>query len=102
MTYEANVSPTREYEVTMATYDKKDVITELVTLPETLVNNRFTAQIYWQKYVPEGYVMVDAQPFVAAEVEEEAEEQSPDYVGYGDELDYVGPDEEDQDDFIVS
>lgn len=101
MAYEENVSPTREYEVTMATPNKMDVITELVTLPETLANNRFVAQIYWRKYVPEGYAVIDAQPFVPAEVEEKTEESAPEYIGFGDELNYVGSDKENPDGFVI-
>lgn len=99
MTYKADVSPSRQYEITMTTNDKTDVITELITLPLSLGNNRFVAKIYYQKYVPKGYFLTDAQPFVEGEpVEiEETEEQEPEHVGFGDELDYVGPDEEEDD-----
>ena len=96
MTYIADVSPSRQYEITMRTHDKQDVITELITLPEALGNNRFVAKVYYQKYVPEGYFLVDAQPFVEGEPVE-TEEQEPEHVGFGDSLDYVGPDEEEDD-----
>lgn len=102
MTYAEHVSPTRQYEITMATHDKKDVITELVTLPETLVNNKATAQVYWNKYVPEGYAMVDAQPFVEGEDAKPTwTDNDADHTGFGDELDYVGS-EEDPDGFSVA
>lgn len=110
MSYENNISPTREYEVTMAAHqDNTDRIVELVTLPDGLVNTRFIAQVYWQKYVPEGYAIVDAQPFVEGEeIRDEAfvsltpvkEEPNPQYAGIGNELDYVGP-EEDPDGFTI-
>jgi len=79
-------SPTREYEVHMLDESGEEVA-ELVTLPENLPNSPMTVETWYSKYVPVGYLLVDIVPF----------EQASDHVGFGDSLDYVGPDQEDGD-----
>lgn len=94
---QTTVSPERQYEVVMNTHNLTDQMVVIIDLPETLVNNSATAQVWYNKYVPEGYRISEVKAF---EPGEEAEEQKPEQVGYGDELDYVGS-EEDPDGFSI-
>lgn len=87
------VSPERQYEVIMNSHNLTDQMVVLIDLPESLVNNSATAQVWYNKYVPEGYRITEVKAFEGGE---EAEEQ----VGFGDELDYVGS-EEDPDGFSI-
>lgn len=82
-------SPTRQYEVHMID-ESGEALQELVTLPENLNNSPLTVDIWYAKYVPVGCMIVDIIPF------EESKES--DHVGFGDSLDYVGPDEPEDDD----
>lgn len=85
-------SPTREYEVHMLDENGEE-LQELVTLPENLNNSPLTVSIWYNKYIPVGCLLVDIVPF----------EQAPesDHVGFGDSLDYVGPDEPEDDDGLA-
>jgi hypothetical protein len=80
-------SPTREYEVHMLDEEGNE-ITQLVTLPENINNSPLSVSIWYNKYIPVGCLLVDIVPF----------EQASEHVGFGDSLDYVGPDQEDIDD----
>jgi len=82
-------SPTRQYEVHMVD-ENGEALQELVTLPENLNNSPLSVSIWYSKYIPVGCMLVDIVPF------EEAEESE--YVGFGDSLEYVGPDEPEDDD----
>lgn len=95
MSYSNEVSPSREYEITMTDFDSSDQFVVHVTLPANLPNTTFYVGAWYDKYVPKGMTITDIVPFV------EAEEKEPEYVGYGDDLDYVGPDEEDSDGFSI-
>lgn len=86
MSTNTGVSPSRQYRVIMMTEDAEQKV-ELVTLPATLINNPATVEIWYQKYVPEGHLIVDVEP-----VEEEPAkvESEPEHVGFGDSLDFTG------------
>jgi len=87
------VSPSRRYRVSMMAEDETQV-QETVTLPASLPNNPATVEIWYQKYIPKGQLIVDIEP--AEAVEEPIVEEStadPKYVGYGDSLEYIGEDE---------
>ena len=101
MPHKEERSPTRQYEVTLTSiWDESDVdLVALVDLPVTLINNVDTVRVWYAKYVPEGYAIASVTPFEAGEEVVEAEES--DYIGFGDELDYVGS-EEDPDGFSVA
>lgn len=86
------VSPERQYEVIMNTHNLTDQMVVLIDLPESLVNNSATAQVWYNKYVPEGYRISEVRAFEAGE--------EPEHVGFGAELDYVGS-EEDPDGFSI-
>lgn len=95
MAHKDLVSPSREYEITMYNIeDVVDIITTHITLPDGPMNNVNSVRIWYQKYIPEGWAISGIHPF------EEAEELNPEYVGIGNELDYVGP-EEDLDGFTI-
>jgi hypothetical protein len=83
----------------MNSHNLTDQMVVLIDLPESLVNNSATAQVWYNKYVPEGYRISEVRAFEPG-AEVEAEEQESEYVGFGDELDYVGS-EEDPDGFSI-
>jgi len=87
-------SPTRQYEVHMVD-ENGEALQELVTLPENLQNSPLAVSIWYAKYVPVGCMLVDIVPF------EEVEKKESDYVGFGDSLDYIGPDEPEEDDGFI-
>lgn len=93
MTVANSVSPSRRYRVTMMAEDETQV-QQTVTLPIGLANNSATVEIWYDKYVPTGHLVVDIEP--AEDVDESIVEEStadPKYVGFGDSLEYVGEDE---------
>jgi len=95
-------SPTREYEVHMLD-ESGEELCELITLPENLNNSPLSVSIWYAKYIPVGCLLVDIVPFEEAENDETYVSFTPveenDYVGFGDSLDYVGPEPEDDDGF---
>jgi hypothetical protein len=66
----------------MMTEDAEQKV-ELVTLPAALINNPATVELWYQKYVPEGHLIVDIEPV-------EKEPAKSEHVGFGDSLDFVG------------
>jgi hypothetical protein len=114
---ESGVSPSRKYRIIMLTEDSERV-TKIVTLPATLVNNPATVEIWYHGYVPKGHLLVDVEA-VEETTDEDSEEddrgesfvsfdrvtpaeavedepivdKEPQYVGFGNSLEYVGEDE---------
>jgi len=94
MTYDnvsSLVSPTREYEVHLVDENADKIVTH-VTLPENLANFTQTVAMWFVKYIPDGCLLTHVVPFEPGIVEGEPNDETV-YVGFGDELDYVGEDE---------
>jgi hypothetical protein len=81
-------------------------VQETVTLPANLPNNPAAVEIWYQKYVPAGHLVVDIEPIEAVEDDMPTDEEpivraataeetavEADYEGIGDSLDYIGKDE---------
>jgi hypothetical protein len=73
----------------MATEDGEEVA-KIVFLPKALANNPETVEVWYQKYVPKGHLLIDVKPVEVGEAEDLVESK---YVGFGDSLEYVGEDE---------
>jgi hypothetical protein len=74
----------------MATEDGEEVA-KIVFLPKALANNPETVEVWYQKYVPKGHLLIDVEPVEVSEATPAAE-QEPEVTGFGDSLDYVGED----------
>ncbi len=61
MSTQKDISPSRQYRVIMMTEDSEQVV-EIVTLPATLVNNAATVEVWYQKHVPAGHLIVEVEP----------------------------------------
>lgn len=85
------VSPSRTYQIIMATEDS-ETVEKVVTLPITLANNPETVEVWYQKYVPAGHLLIDIVPM---EIIEETPAE-PEYVSFGDSLDFTGEEPEDE------
>jgi hypothetical protein len=111
MTIKNFVSLSRKYRVIMTTEDGEEVSVK-VTLPDNLVNNAATVEIWYDKYVPEGHLLIDIEIPIESEEpqelivgviptdeldDEEARDveylETLEIVGSGNSLDYVGKDE---------
>lgn len=68
MNAQKDISPSRQYRVIMMTEDSEEVV-EIVTLPATLVNNAATVEVWYQKHVQAGSVIVEVEPVETIPVE---------------------------------
>jgi len=68
-------------------------VSKIVTLPINLINNAATVEIWYHAYIPKGHLLVDIEPLEATTSEDSPAKPEPQYVGYGDSLEYVGKDE---------
>ena len=91
-----SVSPSRQYRVIMMTADEERVV-KFITLPTTLVNDSATVEIWYQKYVPEGHLLIDVEPVEVVEDVPTAKPES-EHVGYGRNLDFIGEEPIEEDD----
>ena len=102
MTVTSGVSPSRRYRVSMMAEDETQV-QKIVDLPANLPNNPATVEIWYQKYIPTGHLVVDIEPVEDGEVTIGTDiptDEEPEYEGIGDSLDYVGKDEPRDETFV--
>ena len=93
MAIENGISPSRRYRVSMMSEDETQV-QETVTLPINLPNNPATVEIWYQKYIPKGQLVIDIEPAEVVEGWDPVKSESDhEHVGFGDSLDYIGEDE---------
>lgn len=100
MSAQKDISPSRRYRVTMMAEDETQV-QQNVTLPIGLANNSASVEIWYQKYVPEGHLMIEIFPVEEEDPEESEFEtdfgllkrnygEDTETEGFGDSLNFIG------------
>ena len=98
MNAQKGISPSRQYRVSMLAEDETQV-QETITLPAGLVNNAATVELWYQKHVPAGHLIVEVEPVetipvdVVEEDDESVETIPVDVVEEDDEPPYKDEDE---------